>query len=239
MSKVVKRGYAENDEKEFITQIDKLRDAGRDLHYLMNRGYPSKNASIFVGNHYLLSERQRLALVRSIATDQAVASRKAKEKARLEPGCEVSIDCFNTVISLEIAFSDSTLLLCMDGTIRDLAGLRGTYRLIDKTRPAIQSIRKLLETENVKTAHFLIDAPVSNSGRLKAQIAELFSGSSVETEFAVIRDVDRSLYGRDNVITSDAVILDHCRSWFNLVRRAIELEIGDYPFVEIQGDPVC
>lgn len=55
-----------------------------------------------------------------------------KEKARLEPDSEVYIDCFNTVISLEIAFSDSTLLLCMDGTIRDLAGLRGTYRLIDK-----------------------------------------------------------------------------------------------------------
>lgn len=43
-----------------------------------------------------------------------------KEKARLEPDSEVYIDCFYTVISLEIAFSDSTLLLCMDGIIRDL-----------------------------------------------------------------------------------------------------------------------
>ena len=233
MSKIVKRGYAENDRKEFILEIGKLKDAGRDLHYLINRGYPTKNASVFVGNHYLLSERQRLALVRSLATDIAASDRKAKEKTRLEPGSDVFIDCFNTVISLEIAFSHSTLLLCMDGTIRDLAGLRGTYRLIDKTTPAILAIRRVLEAEKVGRAHFLIDAPVSNSGRLKAQIAELFSGSSVTAEFAVIRDVDRSLYGRENVITSDAVILDHCRSWFNLVRRAIQNELGDYPFIEI------
>ena len=237
MSKIVKRGYAENDRKEFILQIDKLRNAGKDLHYLINRGYPAKNASVFVGNHYLLSERQRLALIRSTATDKAMANRKAKEKTRLEPGSDVFIDCFNTVISLEIAFSYSTLLLCMDGTIRDLAGLRGTYRLIDKTVPAVLAIRKVLEAEKVQTAHFLIDAPVSNSGRLKAQIAALFSGSSVKTEFAVIRDVDRNLYGRENVITSDAVILDHCKSWFNLVRHAIELEIGDYPYVEIMEYP--
>lgn len=147
MSKIVKRGYAENDRKEFILQIDKLRNAGKDLHYLINRGYPAKNASVFVGNHYLLSERQRLALIRSTATDKAMPNRKAKEKTRLEPGSDVFIDCFNTVISLEIAFSYSTLLLCMDGTIRDLAGLRGTYRLIDKTVPAVLAIRKVLEAE--------------------------------------------------------------------------------------------
>ena len=40
MSKIVKRGYAENDRKEFILQIDRLKDAGGDLHYLINRGYP-------------------------------------------------------------------------------------------------------------------------------------------------------------------------------------------------------
>lgn len=108
-----------------------------------------------------------------------------------------------------------------------------SYRLIDKTKPAILSIRKVLETEKVKTAHFLIDAPVSNSGRLKAQIADLFSDSTVETHFSVIKDVDRSLYGRDNVITSDAVILDHCMSWFNLVKHAIDLEIAGYPYVQI------
>ena len=233
MPETVKRGYVPTDEKEFVRQIEKLRSAGADLYYLINRGYPIKSASVFIGNHYLLSERQRMALVRSVSPEERIRDRKAKEKPRLEEGAAVYIDGFNTIISLEIAFSGSTLLLCMDGTVRDLAGLRGTYRLIDKTDRAILAVRRVLEAERVKTAHFLLDAPVSNSGRLKEAIAAGFAGSPVHVEFSVINDVDRQLYGKENVITSDAIILDQCASWFNLVRRAVRLELGAYPYIEI------
>ena len=233
MPETVKRGYVPTDEKEFVRQIEKLRSAGADLYYLINRGYPIKSASVFIGNHYLLSERQRMALVRSVSPEERIRDRKAKEKPRLEEGAAVFIDGFNTIISLEIAFSGSTLLLCMDGAVRDLAGLRGTYRLIDKTDRAILAVRRVLEEERVKTAHFLLDAPVSNSGRLKEAIAAGFAGSPVRVEFSVINDVDKQLYGRENVITSDAIILDQCASWFNLVRRAVRLELGAYPYIEI------
>ena len=233
MPETVKRGYVPTDEKEFVRQIEKLRSAGTDLYYLINRGYPIKSASVFIGNHYLLSERQRMALVRSVSPEERIRDRKAKEKPRLEEGAALFIDGFNTIISLEIAFSGSTLLMCMDGTVRDLAGLRGTYRLIDKTDRAILAVRRVLEEERVKTAHFLLDAPVSNSGRLKEAIAAGFAGSPVRVEFSVINDVDKQLYGKDNVITSDAIILDQCASWFNLVRRAVRLELGAYPYIEI------
>ena len=36
----------------------------------------------------------------------------------------------------------------------------------------------------------------------------------------------------ENVITSDAIILDKCQSWFNLNGRIIEEEMGEYPFVD-------
>ena len=35
--------------------------------------------STFVGNHFVLSERQRLAIVRSVAADEQLKARKAKE----------------------------------------------------------------------------------------------------------------------------------------------------------------
>ncbi len=216
MPDTVKRGYVSSDEKEFIDQIEKLRRAGEELYYLINRGYQIKPASTFVGNHHLLSERQRLALVRSIS-----------------PKGSIEEDTFNTVITLEIAFSGSTLLSCMDGTIRDLAGLRGTYRIIDKTDMAVETIRKVLEVEGVKEAHFLIDAPISNSGRLSSKIEDMFEKSPVEAVCEVINDVDKNLYGKENVMTSDAIILDNCVSWFNLTGKAIQTEIGDYPFVNI------
>ncbi len=232
MPDTVKRGYVSSYEKEFIDQIEKLRCAGEELFYLINRGYQIKPASTFVGNHHLLSERQRLALARSISSKDRIEERLAKEIHELKNSV-VYIDAFNTVITLEIAFSGSTLLSCMDGTIRDLAGLRGTYRIIDKTDMAIETIRNVLETEGVKEAHFLIDAPISNSGRLSGKIEDMFTGSRVKAESEVINDVDRNLYDKEKVITSDAIILDNCRSWFNLTKRAIEAEIGEYPFVRV------
>ena len=232
MPDVVKRGYMPSDDKEFIDQIEKLREAGEELFYLINRGYQIKPASTFVGNHHLLSERQRLALVRSISPKGSIEERVAKEVHELKDSV-VYIDTFNTVITLEIAFSGSTLLSCMDGTIRDLAGLRGTYRIIDKTDLAVEAIRKVLEAEGVKEAHFLIDAPISNSGRLSSKIEDMFEKSPVEAVCEVINDVDKNLYDRERVITSDAIILDNCRSWYNLTGKAIQTEIGDYPFVNI------
>lgn len=233
MPEVVLRGFCPTDERDFHKQFATLEKAGNDVYYLINQGYPVKTVTEFVGNHYLLSERQRLALARSISPENSLLARKAKELSCLPEGSTVHIDCFNTIISLEIAFSGSMLLLCMDGTVRDLAGLRGTYRLIDKTDRTIQAVRGVLEREKVGEAHFLLDAPVSNSGRLKSRIAEFMADSPVQASFSVIHDVDRHLYEQEAVVTSDAIILDHCKSWFNLVRRAIDREIGDYPYVEI------
>ena len=232
MPDIVKRGYVPSDSREFTEQVDKLRSAGEELYYLINRGYQIKPASTFVGNHHLLSERQRLALVRSISPKDRIEERLEKEINNLKDSV-VYIDTFNTVITLEIAFSGSTLLYCMDGTIRDLAGLRGTYRIIDKTDLAVEAIRKLLESEGVKEAYFLIDAPISNSGRLSSKIEDMFTDSNVNVVCEVINDVDKNLYDRENVITSDAIILDNCISWFNLTRRVIKEEIGEYPFVKI------
>ncbi len=223
MSTVVRRGYAPGDEKEFGGQsLEKLYQAGRDLRYLLNQGYPIKGASTFVGNHYLLSERQRLALARGISSDGSIRERKEKELDRIPEGGTVHIDGFNTIITLEVALSDSLLLKCMDGTIRDLAALRGTYRLIDKTETAITLICRSLERGGAGRAVFYLDAPVSNSGRLQQRILELADSFSLEVQTEVIHNVDSVLQKMENVITSDAIILDKCKSWINLNAGIVE-----------------
>ena len=235
MAKAVKRGYVPSDEREFgEKELEKLHKAGEELYYLANRGYPMKMASTFVGNHYLLSERQRLALVRSISPKESIDVRRHKEVEEGLEGSIVNIDGFNTIITLEIAFSDSLLLKCMDGTIRDLAGLRGTYRLIDKTERAIVEIGKLLEQKGVKKAVFYLDAPVSNSGRLKELILQCLEGVSFEVQVEIIHNVDSTLETLENVVTGDAIILDKCKSWFNMTKEIIENTIGEYPFVDFK-----
>ncbi len=74
-----KRGYVPEDDRNFSQEaVEKLRVASRHIRYLINEGYDLKQASTFVGNHFMLSERQRLAIARSIATDEQLKIREAK-----------------------------------------------------------------------------------------------------------------------------------------------------------------
>ncbi len=220
MSKIVQRGYVPTDEKEFDDKsVEVLYQAGKDLFYLLNHGYKIKSASVFIGNHYMLSERQ-LALVRAVSSKEDIEFRKEKEVCDLN-GQTVNIDGFNTIITLEVALSDSLLFHCMDGTIRDLAALRGTYRLIDKTDTAIGLIGKELEQKNIRKAVFYLDAPVSNSGRLAGLIRTGLKSFPFDVETEIICQVDSVLESKENVITSDAIILNKCRSWYNLNKNII------------------
>ncbi|MDB2105848.1 DUF434 domain-containing protein [Clostridium paraputrificum] len=228
MSKITRRGYVPTDEKEFKNQsLSKLYKASEDLLYLLNRGYKIKGASTFVGNHYLLSERQRLALVRGISKYDDVIKRKSKEITNLSNIEVVHIDGFNTIITLEVALSNSLIIKSMDETIRDLAGLRGTYSVIDKTEVAIKLIGEFLLEHKIKKAIFYLDRPVSNSGRLKMKILEIFEGLELQIEVENIDNVDSILKSKENVVSSDAIILDNCISWINLNRNIIEEKLSN------------
>ena len=215
-----KRGYVPEDERNFsASALETMRTASRHINYLINEGYDLKSTSTFVGNHFLLSERQRLAIVRSLATKEQLEIRRSKEK---KTGTEVWVDGLNMIITLEVLFCDSILFTCMDGTIRDLAALRGTYRIIPETTDAINMLLNALLVAGAESVHILLDEPVSNSGRLKALIADIGEMHPFTMDIQIRKDVDRELYGKENVITSDSVILDNCKSWINLTPKCLE-----------------
>ena len=161
--------------------------------------------------------------MRSVATDEQVAVRKGKQ-LQLEDlaGKEVWIDGFNTIITLEVILSEGILFEGMDGSIRDLAALRGTYRLIPETSEAVRLMLHMLQEARISKVTILLDEPVSNSGRLKTLTADIGEEFAFGLDIQILRDVDRSLYGRENVITSDSVILDHCASWVNLAAECMK-----------------
>ena len=219
-----KRGFVPEDVKNFSPEaLEKMRTASRHVCYLANEGYDLKQATTFVGNHYLLSERQRLAIMRSVATQVQIENRQKKQVPMTAlSGREVWIDGFNTIITLEVLLSDSILFSCMDGTIRDLAALRGTYRLIPETEKAILMLFELLQEAEVSRVNILLDQPVSNSGRPKTCMAEIGEEYPFALDIRILREVDRDLYDREFVITSDSIILDHCISWVNLTRECLD-----------------
>ena len=214
-----KRGYLPEDEKNFSPKaMEKMKTAARHIVFLLDEGYDLKQAAVFVGNHFLLSARQRLALMRSVASHQQVSERKSKE-APLEAvkDREIWIDGFNLIITLEVMLSGSPLFTGMDGAVRDLAALRGTYRLIPQTTEAVDLMLGTLKEAGAGEIHVLLDEPVSNSGRLKMLIAERAEQMGMDNlDIRILRDVDRELMTKELVITSDSVILDNCVSWVNL-----------------------
>lgn len=229
----VKRGFVPTDSRDFGKQsLEQLRKAGEEIYFLLNRDYPIKNVITFVGNHYQLSDRQRTALSRIISPENSIRSRKDRELSEKDvSGKTLYIDGFNIIITLETAFSDSTLFRCMDGTIRDLAGLRGSYRLIDKTDIALVALADALTELEIKKAVFYLDAPVSNSGRLRQKILDTMSGKPFETESYTENAVDPILENKSHVITADAIILDRCESWYNLTDYI--LKKTDSKFIDI------
>lgn len=232
MTPNAKRGFMPTDERDFSeNMLPKLRKAAEEVYFLLNRGYPVTSTTRFIGDHYQLSERQRFALARTVSPEESIRSRKSREVTDVS-GKTLYIDGFNVIIGLEIAYSDSMLFRCMDGTVRDLAGLHGTYRLIPQTDLAIQALLVSLGELHVEKAVIFLDQPVSNSGRLRQRILEFAEQIPFYLEVEIENPVDAILKTKPLIASADAIILDECSQWFNLVRCVVESQIGAYPYIE-------
>jgi hypothetical protein len=234
-TKNIKRGFDPDDAKIFSNEsIAELKIAQEEIQWLLDRGYKIKQIIEFTGNHYLLSSRARTALQR---TTSSTADYEKRSSTMLpfecaKDGC-LNIDGFNIIITLEVAMSGSPILLGKDGVFRDLAGLRGTYRIIDKTDTALALIGKTLQELSVPMVKFYLDSPVSNSGRLKTKILECSEQWGMPVEVDLIPNVDTVLAGKERIVTGDSIILDECKSWFNLSRKIIEDHIQDVWVVDL------
>lgn len=211
------RGLAPEDNRFFSESgVKKLGTAQEELYFLLNRGYPMKSAVTLVGNHHQLAVRQILALTRATAPAGSLENRESKRlHSKDMRGKTVYLDGFNLIITLEVALSGGMLFVGQDGCVRDLAELRGTYRLISQTETAVQILRDALQELGVSKAVFYLDQPVSNSGRLKTKIAE--ADWAIPLDVQIVRSPDALLKQLDCVITADAIILDECKSWYNIM----------------------
>ncbi len=228
--KTTRRGYLPEYEKYFNKEnIELIKDAMVEVNFLENRGYKVKAATTFVQQHYAFTEEQRLILARCASSDKAIKERKAKAVKKLElKGKTVYIDGFNAIIPMESLVSDSPVFKCMDGAVRDLANLRGSYKIIDKTEPAINLLLKQLDKRKVKKAVIYLDKPISNSGRLKMLILEVAKNYKVEVEVELLNAVDKELYYKENVISGDCVVIDYSTSWVPLYGWIIEDYMKDH-----------
>ena len=218
------RGKEDKDERFFSSEETKrLKYTQEEVVWLLNRNYPISNIIDFVGGRHQFSSRQRMALRRASYSSKDLQIRREKEISIYDlEDKTLNIDTFNFIISLEVALSKGLLINCMDGSIRDLTGLRGTYRLIDKTYMALDILGDVFKKLKIKGVNFYIDAPVSNSGRLKTAIYEISDKWNIDVNVEIVSNPDVILEKSNYVVSSDSIILDKCDGWINLVRYIVE-----------------
>jgi len=214
----------------------KLKEAAKDMCYLLSRGFAARSSLQLVGNRYRLNARQQRALQGMSASQEQIHLRSEKE-INLDDLKEatVAIDGFNLLIILESAMSGAYVFKGLDGCYRDVSGVHGTYKRVQKTEEVLLLIGNALDTLGVAKVYWYFDAPVSNSGRLKTILQQL----AVEYQFSWViyldNNPDKVLAGSESVVvTSDAWILDRARQIFNLSSYIIEKHIPKATVIGIQ-----
>lgn len=216
-------------------QLPALRTAVDELSWLLTRDYSMKSAVKLVGDRHALTDRQRLAISRAACSDQS-KTRRAGTQIDLEElqATDLIIDGFNLIITIEAALSGGILFLGRDGCIRDLSSVHGSYRSVNETAGAIRLIGESLAALKPGSGAWLLDRPVSNSGRLAKLIRDSAALEgwpwTVETAFNPDREIISSAR---IVITSDGPLLDRVDRWINFNRYLIEKRLDSVWLVDL------
>jgi hypothetical protein len=230
------RGPHPADAKLFADdKIPDLRKAVADFSLLLTKGYAEKSALKLVGDRFSLTQRQRLAVMRTACSDQQLVLRTNTRINIADLAARpVAIDGYNILITIEAAMSGACIFKGRDGCFKDLASIHGTYRKVTETIPAVQLIGRFLKDTHIDDCLWLLDSPVSNSGRLKTLIEQLAAENNFNWQVKLTTSPDAELKKTDSVVaTSDGVVLDECKSWINLARELIETKLPKTRLIDL------
>jgi len=205
------RGPHPEDAKLFADAwLPALRAAVAEMSWLLSRGYGEKATRKLVGDRHGLTYRQRLAIWRAACSD---ARRKWRGRHRRPladlAGQTLLIDGYNVLTSAEAALAGGLLMRCRDRAVRDLASIHGSFRRVAETAPAADHLGRLLESAGAEKVHWLLDQPVSNSGRLRALLAERAQAAGWPWEVHLMPSPDAALKASDQLVaTADSAVLD-------------------------------
>jgi len=191
---------------------EKLSEPAIELRYLLSKGYKRRNTITFVSNHHRLREQERQILSRLVFSPETAEGRiKKKLTCSQLGGCDLFVDGYNVIISIENVLKNELIWLADDGFLRDTCGVFNKHRITDMTLMAVDEMLSTLAALKVRSVTILLDSQMSNSGRLAVFIRKKSENTIFKVDVMTSKHVDFDLKkaGEYAVIaTADSVIID-------------------------------
>ncbi|MGQ9645590.1 MAG: DUF434 domain-containing protein [Thermodesulfobacteriota bacterium] len=196
-----------------LSKSNDLQKAAEDFRYLLNRVYPRKAALELVGNRYQLTVDQRHLLHRGVFSD---VDAKARQEKKISPhqirGCDLVVDGYNVLITIEAGLSGRPLVLGDDGFIRDISGLSGNFQKTERTAEALELLLNFLKGVRPRQTLFLFDSPISRSGELALEVRDRMRRENLPGDAMAIKVPEKVLIGYPGIVaTSDTAIIDRSK----------------------------
>ena len=221
------------------SKFEDLQNASEDFRYLLSRRYPRKAALELVGNRYGLTFDERHLLHRGVfSSKDSQARRKKKISIQGVRNKDLAIDGHNVLITIEAGLSGRPLVLGDDGYVRDISGLSGSFKKTKRTEEAIQSIITVLKKWKPRKTLFLLDAPISMSGRLAEEIRGRLKRDNLLGDAMAVKVPEKILIGFPGIVaTSDTDIIDRSKKVLDLAGYVITKRIGIKSFLQWKKKP--
>ncbi len=195
----------------------KVKEAIRDLRYLLDRGYPRDSAVEFVTNHYRLRLGQRHLLARCVFSHSEIIRHRGKSISMSEVrGQKLGIDGYNVLITVESILTKKQVIRCDDGFIRDLRAIFGKYRMTRSTRRALAELLQVVSDVRPRETVILFDQQVSRSGELAAMAREVLAQLGLRGDARTAVGTDAKVRGFDVAASSDRAIIERARAVWDI-----------------------
>jgi hypothetical protein len=204
-----------------------LEQAADDVRYLLTRGYPRESTLQLVGNRYNLTRDLRHVLRRGVFGVHE-AQRRAEKLVSVQSltDTHIAVDGHNVLITIETALRQGTLLAADDGVIRDISAVSGNFRKGPKTVEALRLIIDLFRSVGPGYVLILLDAPISGSGELAADVRRMLADNGVHGAARAEKVPERTLCEFDGIVaSSDRAVINRARAVFDLAGYIIQEQL--------------
>src|SRR5690606_5569081 len=126
-----------------------------------------------------------------------------------------------------------------DGSIRDLAGIHGTYRKVAETIPAVRLLGDYLDKLGPGPCTWYLDSPVSNSGRLRGVLLDIARETGRDWQVELVFNPDPILEASEEIVaTAASAILNRCEQWFPLASVTVNHSIPGAFVVDLESSSI-